>query len=214
MVISGRGQETVLQELHVGHPGMSEDWCCGQGSTWTLRTQFGHVLIAKRIRGHQLLLHSMHGSGQHIHGNISTLTMQVQCSEKCSSSWWTRTQKWLEVEIVPSATSANTIAKLWTMFATDALLQLIVSNIRTAFTSSEFQEFLTMNGFHHVKSALNHPMSNELTELYVQTFKSFMTSSGGDDLQQQLSQFLFQCHSTPHSATGLSPAQLLMGRRL
>ena len=140
--------------------------------------------------------------------------MQVQCSEKCSLSWWTRTQKRLEVETVPSATSANTIAKLWAMFATDGLLQFIVSNIRTAFTSSEFQEFLKMNGFHHVKSAPNHPASNELTELYVQTFKSFMTSSGGDDLQQQLSQFLFQCHSTPHSATGVSPAQLLMGRRL
>lgn len=93
------------------------------------------------------------------------------------------------------------------MFATHGLLQLIVSNNGTAFTSSEFQEFLKMNEIHRVKSAPYQSASNELAECYVQTFKAFMKKSGGDDLQQQ---FLFQYRSTPHSTMGVSPAQLLM----
>lgn len=57
--------------------------------------------------------------------------------------------KWLEVEMVPSATSANIIAKLQAMFATHELPQLIASDNGVAFTNSELQEFIKKNGIHH-----------------------------------------------------------------
>ena len=98
------------------------------------------------------------------------------------------------------------------MFTTHGLPQLIVSNNGPTFTSSEFEEFLMKNGIHHVKSAPYHAASNRLAERYVQTFKSFLKKCSGNDLQ--VSQFLFQYHFTLHSTTGVSPAQLLMGRRL
>ena len=92
--------------------------------------------------------------------------------------------------------------------------QLTVSDNGTSFTSSKILEFFKKNGNHHVKSAPYHPASIRLAECYVQTFKPSFKKSGGDDLQQQVSQCLFQYRSTPLSTTGVPPAQLLMGRCL
>ena len=120
--------------------------------------------------------------------------------------------KWVEVEVIPAAAFAHTIQKLRAMFATHGLPELLVSDNGTAFTSAEFQEFLSRNGVRHLTSAPYHPSSNGLAERAVQTFKSNMSSD--EDMQKQLSRFLFRYRSTPHSTTGLSPAELLMGRRL
>ena len=48
--------------------------------------------------------------------------------------------KWLEIEMVYSATSVHTIAKLRCMFAVHGLPQLVVSDNDAVFTSSEFKE--------------------------------------------------------------------------
>ena len=87
----------------------------------------------------------------------------------------------------------------------------VVSDNGTAFTSAEFQEFLSRNGVRHLTSAPYHPSSNGLAERAVQTFKTNMQKGSDEDVQKQPSRFLFRYGSTP---TGLSPAELLMGRRL
>ena len=46
--------------------------------------------------------------------------------------------KWLEIEMVSSATFVHTIAKLRCMFAKHGLPQLIVSDNGAVFTSGEF----------------------------------------------------------------------------
>lgn len=121
--------------------------------------------------------------------------------------------KWLHVEIVPAATSQNTIHKLRSMFATHGLLEMVVSDNGTPFTSSDFQEFMQRNGIRHVTSAPYHPASNGLAERAVQTFKEAMKKSSGE-VETRVARFLFHYRSTPHSSTGVSPAELLMGRRL
>lgn len=79
--------------------------------------------------------------------------------------------KWLEVVPVPSISSQVTIGVLRSIFATHGLPEVVVSDNGTAFTSSEFQEFMSMNGIRHVTSAPYHPASNGLAERAVQTFK-------------------------------------------
>ena len=64
--------------------------------------------------------------------------------------------KWLEIEIVPSVTSAHTIAKLRCMFATHGPPQLVVSDNGAVFTSGEFKEFLEKNEIRHVRSSPYH----------------------------------------------------------
>ena len=82
------------------------------------------------------------------------------------------------------------------------------------FTSKEFQEFLTRNGIHHVRSAPYHPSSNGQAERAVQIFKKGMKRSTSDSLETRVSRFLFHYRTTPNTTTGHTPAELMMGRQL
>ena len=97
------------------------------------------------------------------------------------------------------------------MFSTHGLPQILVSDNGAAFTSSEFQTFVTRNGFKHVRSAPYHPATNGLAERAVQTVKEALKKTLGD-IDTRLSRFLFQYRLTPYSTTGQSPAKLLLGR--
>ena len=121
--------------------------------------------------------------------------------------------KWIDAHIVPSTSSSATIDKLRSIFATHGLPETIVSDNGTAFTSSEFQEFLRSNGIEHLRSAPYHPSSNGLAERAVQTVKAGVKRLKGS-LEVRLSRFLFKYRVTPQATTGIAPAELLMGRRL
>ena len=90
---------------------------------------------------------------------------------------------------------------------------LLVSDNGSVFTSAEFKDFLQHNGIRHNTSAPYHPATNGLAERSVQTFKAFLKKSSVCSLEDRLSQFLFQYRITPHATTGISPAQLFMGRQ-
>ena len=92
-------------------------------------------------------------------------------------------------------------------------LVTIVSDNGTCFTSSEFKEFLSMNGIRHVTSAVYKPSSNGLAERMVQTFKRALSTSN-EHVSVFLDKFLFKYRITPHSSTGVSPAELMFKRRL
>ena len=122
--------------------------------------------------------------------------------------------KWLSVDIVPSTSSQTTIKKLRAIFATHGIPEVLVSDNGSGFTSSEFKEFLNRNGIRHLTTAPYHPSSNGMAERAVQVFKEGMKKSTSGDLETRLSRFLFHYRTTPHSTTGVSPAELLMGRQL
>jgi len=123
--------------------------------------------------------------------------------------------KWIEAPVVNSATSQATIEKLRLIFATHGLPEVIVSDNGPAFTSEEFDAFVRGNGIKHLTSAPYHPASNGLAERAVQTVKKALRKDSGEvSLETQISRFLFRYRITPHSTTGVAPAQLLMGRRL
>ena len=82
--------------------------------------------------------------------------------------------KWIEVAIVTSATSTNTIEKLRAIFAIHGLPEVIVSDNGTVFTSTEFQEFVKRNDIKHIRTAPYHPSSNGQAERVVQIFKESM----------------------------------------
>ena len=122
--------------------------------------------------------------------------------------------KWMEGVIVNSATSTVTIEKLRAMFATHGLPETLVSDNGSVFVRVEFQEFLRRNGIKHIRTAPYHPASNGQAERAVQTFKNGMKKSTKDTLETRVSRFLFQYRNTPNTTTGVSPAELMMGRRL
>eukprot|EP00731_Ephydatia_muelleri_P024558 Em0016g829a len=120
--------------------------------------------------------------------------------------------KWLEVGIVASPSSQQAVKFLRSVFSTHGLPDILVSDNGSAFSSSEFEEFVKRNGFRHIRVAPYHPASNGAAERAVQTLKEYLSKTRGD-LETRLSRFLFQYRLTPHTSTGSSPAELLFGRR-
>ena len=121
--------------------------------------------------------------------------------------------KWLEAQVVDTLTSTGTIRKLRHMFATHGIPETVVTDNGSAFTSNEFQHFMDMNGIKHFTTAPYHPASNGLAKRAVQTLKTGLKKMIAGNIEDKLARFLFQYRITPHTTTGRSPAELLMGRR-
>lgn len=80
------------------------------------------------------------------------------------------------------------------------------------FSNVAFRRFASDYGFEHATSSPRYPRGNGLAERTVQTIKGILQKSAfsGEDLYLGLLAF----RTTPHETTGVSPAQMLMGRRL
>ena len=119
--------------------------------------------------------------------------------------------KWLEVQLIHSITTENTIRKLQDIFAVHGLPQKIVTDNGWAFTSANFKTFMDKNGIKHVCSAPYHPSTNGVAERAVQTFKQSLRQIPEGSVKEKLAKFLFKYRITPHSSSGVAPAELLMG---
>ena len=101
--------------------------------------------------------------------------------------------------------------KLCVIFSVHGLRQKIVTDNGSSFTSTGFSHLMDRNGIHHVSLAPYHPLSNGLVERAFQTFKIAIKQMCDLPVQESLSKFLLKYHLTPHSTTGIVPAELLMG---
>ena len=72
--------------------------------------------------------------------------------------------KWPEVVEMQTTTAEKTIQVLRRMFAAYGLLEQVVSDNGSQFTSQEFAEFMKRNGIKHRKSTPYHPSTNGLAE--------------------------------------------------
>ena len=122
--------------------------------------------------------------------------------------------KWIEVYPVRAATSNATIQQLKITFAQFGIPETVVLDNGQCFVSAEFEEFLSRNGIKHLKSAPYHPASNGLAERDIQIFKRGMKKMKAGSLTDRIARVLFNYRITPQTTTGLSPAELLMSRRL
>ncbi|CAB4028416.1 Transposon Tf2-9 poly, partial [Paramuricea clavata] len=112
------------------------------------------------------------------------------------------------------AIQAKTIEVLRNLFARFGIPEQIVSDNGPQFVSEEFRSFMKSNGVKHITSAPYHPATNGLAERSVQTFKQALRSmeESSKPIQEKLAKFLITYRNTPHSTTGESPAQLMLGR--
>ena len=121
--------------------------------------------------------------------------------------------KWIEAQVVSSTSAEITIKKLTDIFSTHGIPNQILSDNGTGFTSQEFEEFTKANGIRHTFTSPYHPASNCLAERAVQTFKHGIGKLNGP-VEKRIAHFLFHYRITSQSSTGISPSELLMGRRL
>ena len=121
--------------------------------------------------------------------------------------------KWIEAICTPSATSAAVIEELNVLFAQFGLPDTIVTDNGTCFVSAEFAVYLKKYGIKHITSAPYHPATNGMAEHAVQIVKQGLRKITQGSIRTRLAKILKAYRLTPHSTTGMSPAEMLLGCR-
>ena len=109
--------------------------------------------------------------------------------------------RFVEVEIVSSTSAAAAIPKL---------------DNGPPFTSHAFKVFATELGFKHRKITPLWPKANAEAERFMRTLGKAIRTARTEqkNWEKELQKFMRNYRSTPHSSTGKSPAELLMGRQI
>ena len=125
--------------------------------------------------------------------------------------------KWPSViRLANYPTTEITIAGLDALFTIWGLPKTLVSDNGPQFASADFANWCRSNGIVHMTSAPFHPSSNGEVERLVGVFKRAMQRSvvkEGLEKDQAARAFLREYRSTPHSTTGRTPAELMLGRQ-
>lgn len=125
--------------------------------------------------------------------------------------------KWPEIIRTTSTTSTKTISILSSIFARFGTPLQIVSDNGTQFTSEQFQTFCNINGIEHLRTSPFHPQSNGQAERFVDTFKRSIAKLQNDgNLDENLEVFLKTYRTTPNDncPARKSPAEVMFGRKI
>ena len=124
--------------------------------------------------------------------------------------------KWLDVEIIKTCDSKNTITCLSKWFSQYGLPIQLVSDNGPQFTSHDFRNFINLIGVKHIRTAAYHQSSNGQAERYVQTVKKGLESNSGNHnpLKETLVSFLATYRATPHTVTKRTPSEMFIGRNI
>ncbi|XP_038635087.1 uncharacterized protein K02A2.6-like, partial [Scyliorhinus canicula] len=220
VIVPAQGRQAILTELHHRHPGVSKMKMLARSYVWWPGLDTDIAALVRRCQECQQRqrvppaapLHPWEWPGRpwtrlHIDHACPFMGSMFLVIVYAHS-------KWLDVHRVNTASTASTIEMLRASFATHGLPEVLVSDNGTAFTSGEFGKFLKENGVRHIKTAPYHPATNDLAERAVQTLKAGLKKQLAASKDTKLSRWLFDYRTTPHSTTGIPPAELLMGRRL
>ncbi len=115
--------------------------------------------------------------------------------------------RWPEIRRLTKTTSAGVIAALKGIFSTHGIPDLVISDNGPQFASQEFKQFSEQYNFQHITSSPKYPAANGEAERSVRTIKEILKKNKDPYLA------LLSYRTTPLQ-NGLSPSELLMGRKL
>jgi transposase InsO family protein len=118
---------------------------------------------------------------------------------------------YIEVDYLKTTTARDVITKLQGHFARYGVPAEIVSDQGPQYTSAEFRSMTEEWGIIHTMSSPGHHQSNGKAEAAVKTVKHMMYKCLEEDGNQY--EALLELRNTPRQDTGLSPAQMMFGRR-
>ena len=124
--------------------------------------------------------------------------------------------RWPEVIQVTKTDAGHIIKSMEAIFRTHGIPESMRSDNGPPFQSREFEGFLGYLGIDHRKGIPLWPQSNGEVERFNATILKIVRIANleGKNWRGALQDFLFQYRTTPHTVTGKSPAELLMGRKL
>ena len=220
VVVPKKGQRAVLEELHLGHPGMSRMKALARMFVWWpgLDADIEDLVrcceSCQSVKSMPPLAPLQPWSWPTRPWSRLHLDFAGPLEGKMFLVLIDAHSKWIETFVTSSSTSAVVIGELRSTFARFGLPEMIVTDNATCFRSEEFETFLEQNGVKHVTSAPYHPASNGLAERAVQIVKRGLKKVTVGSLRSRVDTVLCSYRITPQSTTGVSPAELLLGKRL
>ena len=123
--------------------------------------------------------------------------------------------RYYEVEILMSITASQIISRLQKIFAVHGLPVTITSDNGPQFRFEEFEHYLVDNGILHRKVTPQWAQANGEVERQNQSLLKSMriAQAEGKNWSKELVHYLATYRTTPHTITGLRPAELLFGRK-
>ena len=115
--------------------------------------------------------------------------------------------RWIEIKRLKIQTAESVIPASNELYATHGIPDIVISDNGPCFSAESFQEFAASYGFVQSTSSPRYPRSNGEVERAVRTAKGLLKKNEDPYLA------LLTYRSTPLQ-NGLSPSELLMGRRL
>ena len=125
-----------------------------------------------------------------------------------------RYSRFPEVEIVSSTKASVIIPKLDKIFAVHGVPAIVRSDNGPPFNGADYSRYLQALGIKVEWSTPKWPQWNALVERFMQPLgKALKTAKlDGRPWRQELQRFLLYYRTTPHSTTGVPPAELLFNR--
>lgn len=104
---------------------------------------------------------------------------------------------------------------LHAIFAREGYPDRVVSDNGSQFTSSKLEQFLKTRGIAHSYSSVYYPQANGLVKRFNCVLKSYIQLAmlGKRPIRQAITEYLGIYRCTVHATTGISPAELLHGRK-
>ena len=124
--------------------------------------------------------------------------------------------RWIEVDVVRNTTSSVIIKCLENHFTRHGIPETLQTDNGSNLVSREMEEFLDEMGIKHKKTIPLWPRANgEVERQNKSLLKSMRAAQAeGKPWRQELQKYLLAYRSTPHAKTGVSPAELLYGRKI
>ncbi|XP_045775110.1 uncharacterized protein K02A2.6-like [Maniola jurtina] len=124
--------------------------------------------------------------------------------------------KWVEVISMTRTDAESTILAFQTLFARFGQPAQLVTDNGPPFSALDFKNFCANNGIKSVTTAPYRPQGNGAAENMVKTVKKVIKRAlfVKENVSAALNKFLFQYRNCEHATTGVSPAVLMLGRRL
>ena len=120
------------------------------------------------------------------------------------------------MEFTKSTTSEKTVSMLSRIFVTLGLPLSLRTGNGSQYVSDHFKKYLEEDGIEHRRTAPLWPQENGEIERQNRSIlkRLRIAQAEGRNWRSEMDDFLLMYRSTPHSTTGVSPAELLFGRRI
>jgi transposase InsO family protein len=119
--------------------------------------------------------------------------------------------KWICVEKLGTESSTSVISALMTVFTTHGFPDQLTTDNGPQYTSCEFKQFCREYNFVHVTTSPHYPQSNGEAERAVGTIKHLWKKTVNKEEKKRA---IMEYNASAFTGLDLSPAQILMGRRI